>query len=123
MSCFIKFLCLLMVSSIDFCLLYCSETPDLYNKNTMQASQTNIPAPGKFKLLTTLYNEKKEKRYREFITCIENNLKNTLIDTIHVVYDTCKDDGQTSVLLEYLKSKKIKISYISGRASFGICLT
>ncbi|MFA6262844.1 MAG: hypothetical protein WCW33_04430 [Candidatus Babeliales bacterium] len=81
--------------------------------------QTQVLPSSKFTLITTLYNEKHEKRYLEFITCLEKNLKNSSIDTIHVAYDTAKDDASGSVILNYLKSKNIKISYISERASFG----
>jgi hypothetical protein len=81
--------------------------------------QTPTPPSSKFKLITTLYNEKHEKRYLEFMTCLEKNLKNPSIDTIHVAYDISKDDANGSVILNYLTSKNIKISYISERASFG----
>lgn len=84
---------------------------------TLYAQQT--PISSKFKLLTTLYNEKNEKRRLEFITCIETNLKNTSIDTIHVIYDTAKDDVHGSLLLDYLKTKNVKISYMPGRPSYG----
>ena len=75
--------------------------------------------PRTFKLLTTLYNEKSEQRAAEFITCMENNLRNTSIDTIHVLYDTAKDDARESVILAYLKSRNITISYLKERATYG----
>jgi hypothetical protein len=73
----------------------------------------------KFILLTTLYNEKNKYRAQEFKTCLEKNLQNPSIDTIHVLYDIAKDDGHESDMLSYLKSQNIKISYITERASFG----
>lgn len=73
----------------------------------------------KFKLLTTLYNEKKEKRCLEFKECIKINLKHSLIDTVHVLYDTSQDEKREGKLLKFLLSKKVKISYISGRPTFG----
>lgn len=80
---------------------------------------TPPPISRTFKLLTTLYNEKNEQRAAEFITCMENNLRNSSIDTIHVLYDTAKDDAHGSVILDYLKSRNITISYIQERATYG----
>ncbi len=99
-------------------LLLTFTTKTLYCTNN-HSLKTHPQISRKFKLLTTLYNEKNEKRFLEFVTCIENNLKNTSIDTIHVIYDTSKDDSKNSMLLNYLKSKKIRLSYISDRASYG----
>ncbi|MFA5306442.1 MAG: hypothetical protein WC365_03250 [Candidatus Babeliales bacterium] len=83
------------------------------------STPTPSPIPRTFKLLTTLYNEKNDQRATEFITCMENNLRNSSIDTIHVLYDTAKDDKQGSVILTYLKSRNITISYIPERATYG----
>lgn len=77
----------------------------------------NVLLAQKFVLLTTLYNEKDEKRRNEFITCIEKNLKHPMIGTVHVFYDTCKDD-QENLLLKFLQSKNVKISFIEGRARY-----
>jgi len=45
-----------------------------------------------FILITTLYNETNHERVKEYITCLEKNLRHPLIDKIHVLYDTTKDD-------------------------------
>ena len=85
----------------------------------LQCSENEQRATGKFKLLTTLYNEKNPSRAQEFITCLEKNLRHPSIDTVHVLYDTAKDDANGSMILDYLKSHNVTISYISERASFG----
>lgn len=74
----------------------------------------------KFTLMTVLYNESHEARRQEYITCIETNLKHPLIERIHVLYDTDKDDEQNK-LLKYLKTKNVEISYIKGRPTFAFC--
>jgi hypothetical protein len=74
----------------------------------------------KFKLIICLYNETNEERMYEYITCLENNLKNQFIDSIHIIYDTSKDN-QSNQLLHYLQHKLVSISFISGRPTFGYC--
>lgn len=75
-----------------------------------------------FILITTLYNEKKDDRVNEYITCLERNLTNAEIDQIHIFYDTSKDDNDCT-LLKYLKSKKVHLINIKGRISYGMCFT
>lgn len=41
---------------------------------------------------------------------------------MHVLYDTIKDDKKNKIL-NYLKTKNIKISYIKGRPTFNYCFT
>ncbi len=86
-------------------------------------SQKNICVasdPGKFNLITVLYNEKNAKRVDEYISCFEKNLAHECIDEICVVYDRSGDFGET-VVLDFLKSKHIKIVYVDGRPSYGFC--
>ncbi|MFA6263853.1 MAG: hypothetical protein WCW33_05650 [Candidatus Babeliales bacterium] len=85
----------------------------------LQGHGSDHVSSSKFTLLTTLYNEKNKYRATEFITCMEKNLQHPSIDTIHVLYDISKDDEQESAILHYLKSRNIKISYITERAAFG----
>jgi len=101
-------------SIIHFCLIILFTIGIAMQSMRLNAHEQKIGSP--FKLLTTLYNEKNPKRCNEFITCLEKNLQHPCIDTIQVLYE---DDKHESVILSYLKSKNIKISYISERASFG----
>jgi len=71
-------------------------------------------------LITTLYNETNAERRAEYITCLENNLKNSCIKTIHVLYDTARDEGSLE-LLDYLKTKNIILEYIVGRPTYQYC--
>src|SRR3990170_7825794 len=73
-----------------------------------------------FTLITILYNEKNPDRVAEYLTCLEHNLNHELIDTIHVIYDTSADN-QNNRLLNSLKSKKVTISYIDSRPTYGYC--
>jgi hypothetical protein len=73
-----------------------------------------------FILITTLYNEKSDTRLAEYIECLERNLAHPLIERIHVLYDTAKDD-QECKMLRYLQSKPITLSYITGRPTYGMC--
>lgn len=77
-----------------------------------------VPIHAKFVLMTSLYNEKNVERLLEYIACIERNLEHPSIDTIHVMYDTSQDDA-TNTLYEYLKNKKVHITSIGERPSFG----
>lgn len=72
-----------------------------------------------FKLITTLYNETKQERVKEYLECMERNLAHPAIEEIHVFYDTSKDAPQDNLILEYLQENNVRIKYISGRASFG----
>jgi len=74
-----------------------------------------------FVMITSLYNEKEEARIAEYVVCMEKNLVHPLIDTIHVLYDTAKDDSEESILLDYLRSKKVIIHYIQGRPTYHEC--
>ncbi len=75
------------------------------------------------KLYTFLYNEKKQIRRQEYMTCLEKNLAHPLIDYIHVMYDTSKDENGNIQLLDYLQSLEeeglITINYIKSRPTFG----
>lgn len=74
----------------------------------------------KFKLITVLYNEENRARIAEYLTCLEINLAHNLIDKIHVVYDVSKDSEET-VILNYLKNKKIPITYTKDRPTYAFC--
>ena len=71
-----------------------------------------------FILITSLYNETDVARAQEYLTCLEKNLIHPSIQSIHVVYDTSRDDLNNYVL-NYLKLKNVKITYIVGRPTFG----
>ncbi len=74
----------------------------------------------KLHLITMLYNETNPRRIQEYKTCLENNLRHSSIASIHVLYDTLKDDGRNE-MLAYLKTRNVSISYIRGRPSFISC--
>jgi hypothetical protein len=76
--------------------------------------------PEKFKLITILYNETNEERIAEYLTCLEKNLAHDSIGQMHVIYDTSKDDKK-NIILNYLKSKNIPITFINGRATYSFC--
>jgi hypothetical protein len=76
--------------------------------------------PEKFTLMTVLYNEKNEARIAEYITCLEKNMANDRIDQIHVIYDSSKDTGKTTIL-DYLKEKNIPITCVKGRPTYALC--
>ncbi len=73
-----------------------------------------------FKLITVLYNESNPERCAEYIACMEKNLQHPCIDSIHIVYDTAKDD-EINGLLNYVKSKKVAITYTHGRPTYEFC--
>lgn len=102
------------------CLVFASYSNQLNPNTAQQVTQRPLPSTSKFKLITTLYNETNEIRCLEYITCIEKNLKHPLIDTIHVIYETTKDKAAGNKLLDYLKSKNIKITYTPERPSYGV---
>ncbi len=73
---------------------------------------------GKFKLITSLYNETNEERCKEYITCFKKNLEHPLIHEIIVFYDTIKDlDGKNSIL-DFLLKQNVIIIYGQGHPSF-----
>lgn len=82
-------------------------------KSTVQESK-------KFTLITTLYNETNAERIQEYMYCLEQNLAHPLIDTIHVIYDTTKDNVDNKIF-NYLQNKKITISLVDKRPSYGFC--
>ncbi|MDR3550284.1 MAG: hypothetical protein P4L31_02640 [Candidatus Babeliales bacterium] len=86
-------------------------------ESTCDASYTKEQ---KFVLIISLYNETDRERMQEYITCFEHNLKHPLIHGIHVLYDTSKD-SRANKLLQYLESKKIKMSYITSRPTYASC--
>jgi len=76
--------------------------------------------PASFVLITMLYNEKNPKRIKEYVTCLDRNIAHKLIKTIHILYDTTKDDGKNK-LLKYLQQSGVTITYLSGRSTYGNC--
>ncbi len=76
-----------------------------------------------FVLITNLYNETNPARINEYITCLERNLSLSLIDTVHVIYDKAKDssDKAQNKLLKYLKSKKVRMTYVHTRPTYAYC--
>jgi len=85
---------------------------------TYMFSNKNQSAP--FVLITMLYNEKNPKRMKEYITCLNRNIAHELIETIHILYDTTKDDGKNN-LLKYLQQCDVTITCLSGRSTYGDC--
>lgn len=73
-----------------------------------------------FTVITVLYNETDMARLNEYLICLEKNLDHPQIKTFHVLYDTTKDNDNT-IILNYLKEKKVKITYINDRPTFGFC--
>lgn len=70
-----------------------------------------------FKLIIVLYNETHHERMQEYMVCLQKNKKHELIDTIHVVYDTSRDDNDT-LLLKWLKTTGVTISYTDARPTY-----
>lgn len=71
-----------------------------------------------FVLLTMLFNETDQKRMEEYKTCIRNHRSHDLIDEIHVLYDTSKDD-EINELLNFLYEQNVTVTFIVGRATYG----
>lgn len=71
-----------------------------------------------FSLMISMYDEKNPLRREEMVTCLENNLMNSLIHNIFVFFET--KDYPKGTLYEYISSKrdKIKISFIRERPTF-----
>jgi len=73
-----------------------------------------------FVLITTLYNEQDTERIEEYIACLEKNLTHPGIDTVHVLYDTAKDTDN-NYMHDVLLSSSARISYRTGRPTYGEC--
>ncbi|MEI8300522.1 MAG: hypothetical protein WCG10_02775 [Chlamydiota bacterium] len=72
-----------------------------------------------FILMTTLYNEQREDRYREFLTCLEKNNQNALIKKIIIIYEGCCEDFFYKKLNEvFFLSDKIFVQFILARPQF-----
>lgn len=91
-----------------------------YTQEGYKTETLDAKCNASFILITTLYNETNSKRRQEFITCIDHNCAHPLIETVHVLYDTAKDND-ANILLDYLKSKDVVITYVEGRPTYGMC--
>lgn len=67
--------------------------------------------------ITTLYNETCRDRAKEYLTCLDNNIKTGLFSDIFVIYDTSKDNGNNYVR-QQLEQRKVKIENYNGRVSY-----
>lgn len=76
--------------------------------------------PLRFTLITSLYNELDSARRQEYMTCLEKNLAHPSISSIHILYDTSRDDNK-NILLSLLKKNNVTIHYINKRPSFHDC--
>jgi len=90
-------------------------TPSLYSTDS-----TNSCRP--FHLITFLYNEQNSDRAQEYLECLDKNLANPRIASVHILYDTSKDT-ETNLLLNSLRSRKVKITLTSNRPSFFYCFS
>ena len=103
--------------------------PETFAMHHWHVSWNNGVPPGKknkrlrdkFVLITSLYNETEEVRIAEYIVCMEKNLAHAGIGTIHVFYDTSKDDKEKNILLDYLRAQPVVIHYIAGRPTYHDC--
>jgi len=78
----------------------------------------------KFTLIVHLFNEKNAARCEEYIECLKINLAHPLIDKIHVVYEYSNEEQeQKSIILNFLKTVDIPISYMPSHTSFNACLS
>jgi len=85
-------------------------------------ASNNSPIKNRFTLITILYNETNPERIAEYITCLKKNCEHQLIDNIHVIYDTAKDNlSNENPIYEYITSHKISISVVKGRPSYNHC--
>ncbi len=112
-----KWIMILLLFSCNYIL-----TNQIYSESIQKAYKQHKEEKSTFTLITILYNEKNKERIKEYITCLEQNLLNNVIDTIHVVYDTSKDSTNNKILT-YLKTAAVKISYVKGRPTYGYCFT
>lgn len=79
-----------------------------------------------FALITSLYNEKNEKRRKEYLFCLKNNLTHPMINQVHILYDQSKDTPTNSfcdILKNIAKqsSNKLIVTKLMGRPSFSYC--
>jgi hypothetical protein len=83
----------------------------------------------RFVLMIMLYNEKNEKRIKEYLYCLEQNMAHPLVSTIHIFYDTSDDfkkERKKNVIYNHLlKQQKIYpdmiIEPVNGRVSYDFC--
>ena len=88
---------------------------------TLVSSVFLCDAQTKFNLITVLYNETNINRMHEYLVCLQYNLLNKSIHTVHVIYDTSKDDNKNT-FLHLLKLKPaIKLTLTNHRPSYGEC--
>ena len=80
-----------------------------------------LASPFGFVLMTSLFNETRRKRCKEYFYCLEKNLAHGLIDEIHILYDTSRDRPSRNMVLNYLKNKKVRITYTEGRSTYDFC--
>lgn len=75
-------------------------------------------------LIIPLYNETRQKRVQEYLTCLNINRAHDAIDVIHVLYDTSKDGvSKQHVLRDALEDdEKTVVSYINRRQTLGDCI-
>ncbi|HXW85956.1 MAG TPA: hypothetical protein VEK38_01295 [Candidatus Bathyarchaeia archaeon] len=91
--------------------------------------EEKVETPQRFILMMMLYNEKNEKRIKEYMYCFEKNMAHALIDTIHIFYDTADDDKKDSKknsMYVYLKKQQkvhpsIVIEHVHGRVAYTYC--
>lgn len=69
-------------------------------------------------LITTLYNEVRPQRLAEYIETLHHNLVHPQIQKIHVYYDRSRDQQGENLLLSFLQSQPVDITYIDKRPSF-----
>ena len=73
----------------------------------------------KFILMTTLYNEQRETRYSEFLTCLDKNTENEFIKRIIILYEGNLGDFFYKKLADVaFLNDKIAIQIIESRPSF-----
>ena len=77
-------------------------------------------AQDSFILMTVLYNEIHGRRMQEYITCLERNMAHRLIEKVHVLYDTSRDNANNK-LLQILKNQHVSLTYVTGRPTYSFC--
>lgn len=87
-------------------------------KEISSCAQDNCFDRQKFVLMTSLYPEMHQERIREYIYCLDRNLKNPFIKKIHILYEDVNDKEHTHELLRYMQNKSIEITYVSKRPSY-----
>lgn len=83
---------------------------------------STVFAQAPFIFITVLYNETNSRRMQEYIDCLHYNLEHPLIEKIHIIYDTSKDDNKNK-LLRFLQTKDLDITFINGRPTYGYCFS